>query len=150
MYCDAHNLYVSASIGDLFGQLMREDPSTIKGAEILMLGEMLTLPQNFGWETLIFLLENLWMNKSFIVLLRKLFKSSKILTVCVSALHRNIFLGETFSSYISVHNDSNQVVKDILVKVLYEKRHLSNAYYPLGTEQFDPQLLCCVMWCDLL
>uniref|UniRef100_A0A8B9HCE5 Trafficking protein particle complex 13 n=1 Tax=Astyanax mexicanus TaxID=7994 RepID=A0A8B9HCE5_ASTMX len=55
---------------------MREDPSTIKGAETLMLGEMLTLPQNFG----------------------------------------NIFLGETFSSYISVHNDSNQVVKDILVK----------------------------------
>lgn len=31
--------------------------------------------------------------------------------------HRNIFLGETFSSYISVHNDSSQVVKDILVKV---------------------------------
>lgn len=31
---------------------------------------------------------------------------------------RNIFLGETFSSYISVHNDSNQIVKDILVKVL--------------------------------
>ncbi|XP_007457168.1 PREDICTED: trafficking protein particle complex subunit 13 isoform X3 [Lipotes vexillifer] len=55
---------------------MRDDPSTVNGAEILMLGEMLTLPQNFG----------------------------------------NIFLGETFSSYISVHNDSNQVVKDILVK----------------------------------
>ncbi|XP_060765022.1 trafficking protein particle complex subunit 13 isoform X2 [Neoarius graeffei] len=34
--------------GDLFGRLMREDPSTIKGAETLMLGEMLTLPQNFG------------------------------------------------------------------------------------------------------
>ncbi|XP_044628425.1 trafficking protein particle complex subunit 13 isoform X11 [Equus asinus] len=64
--------------GDLFNQLMRDDPSTVNGAEILMLGEMLTLPQNFG----------------------------------------NIFLGETFSSYISVHNDSNQVVKDILVKVL--------------------------------
>lgn len=31
--------------------------------------------------------------------------------------YRNIFLGETFSSYISVHNDSSQVVKDILVKV---------------------------------
>ncbi|MGH0162247.1 UNVERIFIED_CONTAM: hypothetical protein FKN15_047682 [Acipenser sinensis] len=62
--------------GDLFGQLMKEDPSTIKGAETIMLGEMLTLPQNFG----------------------------------------NIFLGETFSSYISVHNDSTQVVKDILVK----------------------------------
>uniref|UniRef100_A0A8C8FHB7 Trafficking protein particle complex subunit 13 n=1 Tax=Oncorhynchus tshawytscha TaxID=74940 RepID=A0A8C8FHB7_ONCTS len=61
---------------DLFGRLMKEDPSTIKGAEALMLGEMLTLPQNFG----------------------------------------NIFLGETFSSYISVHNDSTQEVKDILVK----------------------------------
>ena len=34
--------------GDLFSQLMRTDPSTIKGAEALMLGEMLTLPQNFG------------------------------------------------------------------------------------------------------
>ncbi|NXJ42702.1 TPC13 protein, partial [Ciconia maguari] len=62
--------------GYLFNQLMKDDPSTVKGAETLMLGEMLTLPQNFG----------------------------------------NIFLGETFSSYISVHNDSNQVVKDILVK----------------------------------
>ncbi|NXK11934.1 TPC13 protein, partial [Herpetotheres cachinnans] len=62
--------------GNLFYQLMKDDPSTVKGAEALMLGEMLTLPQNFG----------------------------------------NIFLGETFSSYISVHNDSNQVVKDILVK----------------------------------
>ncbi|XP_053164981.1 trafficking protein particle complex subunit 13-like [Hemicordylus capensis] len=51
-------------------------PSTVKGVETLMLGEMLTLPQNFG----------------------------------------NIFLGETFSSYISVHNDSHQVVTDILVK----------------------------------
>ncbi|XP_071219794.1 trafficking protein particle complex subunit 13-like isoform X7 [Salvelinus alpinus] len=62
--------------GDLFGRLMKEDPSTIKGSEALMLGEMLTLPQNFG----------------------------------------NIFLGETFSSYISVHNDSSQLVKDILIK----------------------------------
>ncbi|XP_018100654.1 trafficking protein particle complex subunit 13 isoform X3 [Xenopus laevis] len=62
--------------GDLFSTLMKDDPSTVKGAEILMLGEMLTLPQNFG----------------------------------------NIFLGETFSSYISVHNDSNQVVKDVQVK----------------------------------
>ncbi|KAM8793057.1 trafficking protein particle complex subunit 13 isoform 1-T1 [Eudromia elegans] len=62
--------------GNLFNQLMKDDPSTVNGAETLMLGEMLTLPQNFG----------------------------------------NIFLGETFSSYISVHNDSNQIVKDILVK----------------------------------
>ncbi|XP_032885699.1 trafficking protein particle complex subunit 13 isoform X4 [Amblyraja radiata] len=62
--------------GDLFSQLMKDDPSTVKGAETFMLGEMLTLPQNFG----------------------------------------NIFLGETFSSYISVHNDSTHVVKDVLIK----------------------------------
>ena len=30
---------------------------------------------------------------------------------------RNIFLGETFSSYICVHNDSSQVAKDIVIKV---------------------------------
>ncbi|EDO43914.1 predicted protein, partial [Nematostella vectensis] len=28
----------------------------------------------------------------------------------------NIFLGETFASYVSVHNDSNQSVKDIVIK----------------------------------
>lgn len=46
-----HDAYVrvnNSPLGDLFSQLMREDPSTIKGAENLMLGEMLTLPQNFG------------------------------------------------------------------------------------------------------
>uniref|UniRef100_A0A7M4FJS8 Trafficking protein particle complex subunit 13 n=1 Tax=Crocodylus porosus TaxID=8502 RepID=A0A7M4FJS8_CROPO len=82
--------------GDLFNQLMKEDPSTVKGAEILMLGEMLTLPQNFG---LYCMRENTVPS----------FPS-------LSCSVRNIFLGETFSSYISVHNDSNQVVKDILVK----------------------------------
>ncbi|KAG9353626.1 hypothetical protein JZ751_011747 [Albula glossodonta] len=90
--------------GELFGRLMKEDPSTIKGAETLMLGEMLTLPQNFGG--------------------RHVCRLRKAESVCGRrrARHysaecgRNIFLGETFSSYISVHNDSTQVVKDILVK----------------------------------
>ncbi|ETE69430.1 hypothetical protein L345_04775 [Ophiophagus hannah] len=36
--------------------------------------------------------------------------------VTAATTDKNIFLGETFSSYISVHNDSHQVVKDILVK----------------------------------
>ena len=31
--------------------------------------------------------------------------------------YSNIFLGETFSSYVSVHNDSKMVVKDIVIKV---------------------------------
>uniref|UniRef100_A0A8C4QSG4 Trafficking protein particle complex subunit 13 n=1 Tax=Eptatretus burgeri TaxID=7764 RepID=A0A8C4QSG4_EPTBU len=30
--------------------------------------------------------------------------------------YRNIFLGETFSSYISVHNDSSQLVREIAIK----------------------------------
>ena len=30
---------------------------------------------------------------------------------------RNIFLGETFSSYISVHNDSAHMCTDVQVKV---------------------------------
>eukprot|EP00069_Balaena_mysticetus_P002862 bmy_16269T0 len=77
--------------GDLFNQLMRDDPSTVNGAEILMLGEM------------------------------------------------NIFLGETFSSYISVHNDSNQVVKDILVKLgvcseLYNSGWRKNVLKPLDVK----------------
>ncbi|GCC17190.1 hypothetical protein chiPu_0017476 [Chiloscyllium punctatum] len=38
--------------GDLFSQLMKDDPSTVKGAENFMLGEMLTLPQNFGSQRL--------------------------------------------------------------------------------------------------
>lgn len=30
---------------------------------------------------------------------------------------RNIYLGETFSSYICVHNDSGQAAKDVTLKV---------------------------------
>lgn len=37
-----------------------------------------------------------------------------MLSIC---FYRNIFLGEVFSSYVSVHNDSNQPVKDIVIKV---------------------------------
>jgi len=35
------------------------------------------------------------------------------LTLCF----RNIYLGETFSSYICVHNDSDQIAKHVCVKV---------------------------------
>ena len=35
----------------------------------------------------------------------------------IGLFFRNIFLGETFSCYISVHNDSVHTCKDILVKV---------------------------------
>lgn len=33
---------------------------------------------------------------------------------------RNIYLGEIFSSYLCVHNGSNQVVKNVTVKVSFE------------------------------
>ena len=35
---------------------------------------------------------------------------------CYCLSYRSIYLGETFSCYISVHNDSNHLVKEILVK----------------------------------
>ncbi|KAJ3604874.1 hypothetical protein NHX12_026926 [Muraenolepis orangiensis] len=90
--------------GDLFAQLMKSDPSTIKGAETLMLGEMLTLPQNFG----------------------------------------NIFLGETFSCYISVHNDSIKVVKDILVKADLQtsSQRLSLSASNSAVTELKPE--CCI------
>ena len=47
-------------------------------------------------------------------------------------------MGETFSSYISVHNDSNQVVKDILVKeksiAFPENFHVIEAYADYATK----------------
>ncbi|XP_076440909.1 trafficking protein particle complex subunit 13-like isoform X1 [Babylonia areolata] len=62
--------------GDLIRRLNESDLSKPRGLDYFPLGDLLTLPQNFG----------------------------------------NIFLGETFSSYISVHNDSNQLCKDITLK----------------------------------
>ncbi|XP_013389860.1 trafficking protein particle complex subunit 13 isoform X2 [Lingula anatina] len=62
--------------GNTLNDITAKDLATDKETPYFGLGELLTLPQNFG----------------------------------------NIFLGETFSSYISVHNDSNQVCKEILVK----------------------------------
>lgn len=62
-------------------------------------------------------------------------------------LNRNIFLGETFSSYISVHNDGNQIVKDILVKVLFRTKsfqHVLHNFHSLFTHN------CPVMWPDPL
>jgi len=46
---------------------------------------------------------------------------------------RNIFLGETFSSYISIHNDSKQTCKEILVKVcLIAMQDIIHLYRNLG------------------
>ncbi|KAK2191897.1 hypothetical protein NP493_43g05045 [Ridgeia piscesae] len=60
-----------------FSETLQKDLAVVKGLEQFALGELLTLPQNFG----------------------------------------NIFLGETFSSYISVHNDSAHMCTDVQVKV---------------------------------
>ncbi|XP_046361580.1 trafficking protein particle complex subunit 13-like isoform X3 [Haliotis rufescens] len=62
--------------GDQFLQQNNLDLAKPRGLECFPLGDMLTLPQNFG----------------------------------------NIFLGETFSSYISVHNDCDQICRDIVLK----------------------------------
>jgi hypothetical protein len=63
------------------------------------------------------------------------------LTLCF----RNIYLGETFSSYICVHNDSNQIAKHVSVKVseidwfceiLSSHGDDSEAYLLVGSSQF--------------
>ncbi|XP_069127207.1 trafficking protein particle complex subunit 13-like isoform X1 [Argopecten irradians] len=63
--------------GEIFAKMSDNDIARPAGVPYFGLGDLLTLPQNFG----------------------------------------NIFLGETFSSYISVHNDSTTVCKDIVLKV---------------------------------
>ena len=36
---------------------------------------------------------------------------------CDCGIFRTIYLGETFASYISVHNDSEEMAADVVVKV---------------------------------
>uniref|UniRef100_A0A2C9M5S2 Trafficking protein particle complex subunit 13 n=1 Tax=Biomphalaria glabrata TaxID=6526 RepID=A0A2C9M5S2_BIOGL len=62
--------------GDVLNRLNDAEIARTPGLGNFPLGNLLTLPQNFG----------------------------------------NIFLGETFSSYISVHNDSSQLCKEITLK----------------------------------
>ncbi|XP_071835937.1 trafficking protein particle complex subunit 13-like isoform X2 [Apostichopus japonicus] len=71
--CEQQDIFSRGSDGlqDLLPKL-----GSVQGLPAVALGELLTLPQNFG----------------------------------------SIYLGETFSCYVSVHNDSSQIVKDILVK----------------------------------
>lgn len=44
---------------------------------------------------------------------------------------RTIYLGETFSSYICVHNDSKDVAKDVTVKVSFPSVTLKLSFYAL-------------------
>ncbi|XP_029639631.1 trafficking protein particle complex subunit 13 isoform X4 [Octopus sinensis] len=71
LICDKRDLS-----GAIYQQMDLDDLSKPSGVDYFGVGDLLTLPQNFG----------------------------------------NIFLGETFSSYISVHNDSTQLCRDIAVK----------------------------------
>ncbi|XP_008062688.1 trafficking protein particle complex subunit 13-like [Carlito syrichta] len=83
---------------------MRDDPSTVHGAEIFTLGEMLTFPPNFG----------------------------------------NVLLGETFSSYVGAHNDSDQVVKDILVKADLQTRSQRLSLWASSAAVAELKPDCCV------
>ncbi|CAL1529945.1 unnamed protein product [Lymnaea stagnalis] len=74
-----HQPLITASrdlCGDILNRLNDSEIARTPGLGSFPLGNLLTLPQNFG----------------------------------------NIFLGETFSSYISVHNDSSQLCKEITLK----------------------------------
>ncbi|XP_070196240.1 trafficking protein particle complex subunit 13-like [Littorina saxatilis] len=86
--------------GDVIQQINQSDLAKPIGLDYFPLGDLLTLPQNFG----------------------------------------NIFLGETFSSYISVHNDSNQLCKDITLKADLQTGSQRISLSSVG-EQPIPELL---------
>ncbi|XP_052686089.1 trafficking protein particle complex subunit 13-like [Crassostrea angulata] len=87
--------------GELLHGIQESDIAQPSGVPYFGLGDLLTLPQNFG----------------------------------------NIFLGETFSSYISVHNDSTQQCRDITLKIdlqtTSQRLMLSGADVP-ATDELGP------------
>ncbi|KAK3089805.1 hypothetical protein FSP39_006667 [Pinctada imbricata] len=87
--------------GNFFPRSPDTDIARPDGVPYFGLGDLLTLPQNFG----------------------------------------NIFLGETFSSYISVHNDSTQLCRDIALKVDLQtssQRLMLSGANSQGTSELGP------------
>ncbi|KAJ4438077.1 hypothetical protein ANN_14016 [Periplaneta americana] len=117
--------------GNLLNNDLKHDITSVSGIETLSAGQFLLLPQSFGKGQDIteddfdaFLPEDCTMDK--IPILIKCFdkqscpvnnrKDATALFLGCLGITPNIYLGETFSSYICVHNDSNQIAKDVSVK----------------------------------
>lgn len=91
--------------GNTLNNELKNDCTALQGMEALAVGQFMVLPQSFGYVSSVI----------FAVLA---IEGSKILFIIKNARYfRNIYLGEIFSSYLCVHNGSNQVVKNVVVKV---------------------------------
>ncbi|KAF4525999.1 hypothetical protein B566_EDAN000791 [Ephemera danica] len=89
--CDSKDLPGSMYTNDL-----KNDIASVPGTETLAIGQFLLLPQSFGFVTI---------TCHFVIHCLTCF------SVC-----SNLYLGETFSSYVCVQNNSSVTVKDVTVK----------------------------------
>ena len=91
--------------GNTLNNELKNDCTTLQGMETLALGQFMVLPLSFGYAPWLF------------------YASCFFFLVCFNynniEYFRNIHLGEIFSSYLCVHNGSNQVVKNVKVKVFF-------------------------------
>lgn len=86
--------------GNTLNNELKNDCTALQGMETLAVGQFMVLPQSFGY---------VYINR---------YQQFHIKIVCIF-FSRNIYLGEIFSSYLCVHNGSNQLVKNVTVKVSY-------------------------------
>jgi len=93
--------------GNTLNNELKNDCTALQGMEPLAVGQFMVLPQSFGYvsSVTIFVCSVVQSYKNLVII---------IYNVCY---FRNIYLGEIFSSYLCVHNGSNQVVKNVTVKV---------------------------------
>jgi len=93
--------------GNTLNNELKNDCTALQGMEALAVGQFMVLPQSFGYvsSVTIFVYSAVESYKNLIII------------ICDICYFRNIYLGEIFSSYVCVHNGSNQVVKNVTVKV---------------------------------
>lgn len=98
--------------GNTLNNELKNDCTALQGMEALAIGQFMVLPQSFGYvSTHIFpCISNYGKIQMFFTTLNK----NDVYNF------RNIYLGEIFSSYLCVHNGSNQVVKNVTVKVSFD------------------------------
>lgn len=95
--------------GNTLNNELKNDCTALQGMEALAIGQFMVLPQSFGYVS---------SQEFFFALNRHKYIVTQIYNIGSNICYfRNIYLGEIFSSYLCVHNGSNQVVKNVTVKV---------------------------------
>lgn len=99
--------------GNTLNNELKNDCTALQGMEALAIGQFMVLPQSFGY---------VFCPRIFVYIYLQQDNIENDIYY-----FRNIYLGEIFSSYLCVHNGSNQVVKNVTVKVSlnYKLRFIS-------------------------